>query len=102
MRAAPQFHLPGFFQFVSEDFSAAGTDKGVASPSINHQNQIRETIDQAVSKFLLLVEAPLHFAALGDVHECALIAQDLARAVANGGGGVEANDGGAVFAQQGD
>ena len=89
-----------FFGVVAENFFYARAGEGVLAFGIQHENQVGEAIDQAAREFLLLIEAALHFAALGDVHECAVIAEDAAGCVADDGGGVEANDRVAVFADK--
>ncbi len=101
MGAVAKFHGLRIFNVVSEDFFAARTDKGVAGRRIEHEDEVGEAVDEAAGKFLLLVEAALHLAALGDVHERALIAHHAAGIVANGSSGIQAHDGPAVLPDQG-
>src|SRR5262245_14436793 len=82
----------GFFDVHAEDFFYARADEGVARLCIHDEADIGKTIYEASRKFLLFVEASLDFATGRYVHERALIAHDLPRGIANGGGRVEAND----------
>ena len=88
--------------FVAEDVFEAGADEGVAPLGIDDEDKVGEAVHQTASEFLLLVELLFHGAAFGEIHERALIADDAAGGVANGGSGVEAIDGLAVFAAERD
>src|SRR5229473_2311314 len=101
MGAVAKFHGLRIFNVVSKDFFAARTDKGVAGRRIEHEDEVGEAVDEAAGKFLLLMEAALHLAALSDVHERALIAHHAAGVVADGSGGIQTNDGSAVLSNQG-
>jgi hypothetical protein len=92
----------GFVGVIAEDFFDLGADEGVAPVGVDHEDQVGEAVDETASKFLLLIEALFHSAALSDVGEGALIADDFAGGIADGGGSVEASDGLAVFATEGD
>jgi hypothetical protein len=48
------------------------------------------------------VELALHLAAGGDIQDRTLITNHAAGGVAHGGGGIQANNGSAILAQQGD
>ncbi len=102
MGTVAKCHVLRVFDLVPENIFGTRTHKGVMGGRIEHQDEIREVIDEAAGKFLLLVEAALHLAALGDVHERTLIAHHAAGVVANGSSRVQANDGGAVLANQRD
>src|SRR6267142_2890257 len=102
MGAMPEIDGGDFPRLVTENLLRTRADEGVVGADIEHENEIREAVDQATGKFLLLVEAALHFAPLGDVHNRALISHDMAGAIANGGGGVQANNGCSVLANEGD
>ena len=91
-----------FLRIVAENFFHARAGESVVAVGIQHEDQVGETVDQAAREFLLLIKAALHLAALGDVHERAVIAEDAAGGVAHDGGGVEANDRVAVFANEGE
>ena len=88
--------------FIAENFLEPGADKGVVLVGIDDEDKVGETVDKAASEFLLFVEALFHVAALGDIHDGALIADHVAGGVANGGGGVQANEGLAILAAQSD
>ena len=89
-----------FLGIVAENFFHARAGESVLALGIQDEDQVGEAVDQAAREFLLLIEAALHFAALGDVHERAVIAEDAAGSVAHDGGGVEADDRVAVFADE--
>src|SRR5712692_12008719 len=101
MGAAAKFHVLRVLDLVPEYFFASRTDKGEMARGIEYQDEIGKAIDEAAGKFLLLVESALHLAALGDVHERALIAHYAAGIVANGSSGIQAHDGPAVLPDQG-
>src|SRR5579864_6815946 len=98
MRAAAEFQLHGFFLVVAENLFHAWTYKGVMAAGIRHENEIGETVHPAAGKFLLLIKAVLHLAALGDVHDRTVVANHVAGGVAHGASGVQANDLTAIFA----
>src|SRR5579859_325481 len=98
MRAAAEFQLHGFFLVVAENFFHARTHKRVMASGIRNENEIGVTVHQAAGKFLLLIEAVLHLAALGDVHDRTVVANHVAGGVAHGASGVQANDLTAIFA----
>src|SRR6266403_3050351 len=98
MRAAAKFQVLHVFNVVPEYLFATRTDKVVVGLGIEHEDEIGEAVDEAAGKFLLLVEAALHLASLGDVHERALIAHHASGIVANGSSRVKTDDGGTVFA----
>ena len=102
MSTVAKCHVLRIFDLVPENVFGTRTHKGVMARRIEHQDEIGEVIDEAAGKFLLLVEAALHLAAFGDVHERALIAHDAAGVVANGSSRVQAHDGSAVLANQSD
>src|ERR1700722_954832 len=61
------------FGIVAEDFFDSRACESVTTCGVQHENEIREAIHQAPREFLLLVEAAFHFAALGDIHQRAVI-----------------------------
>src|SRR5271165_2416478 len=87
---------------VAQDFLNLGADESVVLVGIDNEDEVGEAVHKAASKFLLLMEALFDGAALGDVDKGALIAHDVAVAVAYGGSGVEAGEGLAVLATQGE
>src|SRR5216684_8893908 len=102
MGTMPEIHGGDFLRLEAENLFRTRTDESVVAAGIEHENEIREAVDQAAGELLLLVEAALHFAAFGDVHNRALITHDMAGVIANGGGGVQANNGCAVLADKTD
>src|SRR6266852_6107214 len=102
MSAMPKIHGGDFLGLEAENLFRTRADERIVSAGIEHQNEIREAVHQAAGKFLLLVKAALHFAAFGDVHNRALITNNMAGVIAYGGGGVQANDGRAVLADESD
>jgi len=92
----------GFCGFETQNFFYFGANEGVALIGIDDEDEVGKTVDQAAGKFLLLVETLFDGAALGDVDERTLVADDAASGIADGGSGVEANEGLAIFAVQGD
>src|SRR4029077_17668254 len=100
MSTPAKFHALRLFEFVAEHLFATRTDKGVLGSGVENQDKVGEVVDQAAGELLLLVEAALHFAALGDVHKRALIPQHAAGIIANGCGRIEAYDGSAVLTDQ--
>ena len=102
MGAFAESEADDFGRLVAEDFLELGADEGVVALGVNDEDQVRETVDQAAGEFLLLVKLLFDGAALGDVHQRALITNDAAAGVADGGSGVEAIDGLAILAAEGD
>src|SRR5260370_12390380 len=100
MGAAAKSHLLRVLDLVPEYFFASRTDKGEMARGIEYQDEIGKAIDEAAGKFLLLVKSALHLAALGDVHERALIAHYAAGIVAHGTGRSHAHAVIAVLAHQ--
>ena len=100
--AASKLHFTNLVASVAQHFAAPRTDECVTSFSVKNENQIREAVDQPVRKFLLFVEPAFNFAALGNIHQRALITDDLSAGVANGGGGIQTRDENTVLAQKSD
>src|SRR5208337_4494531 len=98
MGALAQGFSDGFRVLITEDFLDSGAGEGVALVGVHHEDQVGETVDEAASKFLLLVKAFFDGAALGDVNYGALIADDAAAGIANDGGGVQAQERMAILA----
>ena len=55
----------------------AGADEAVAFVQINDKDEVRETLQQVALKFFLLPQGLFHGAPLGDVHQRALITDNL-------------------------
>ena len=102
MGAPAKFHALRFLNRISEHFLATRADKGVVGRGVEDEDEIGETVDEAMGKFLLLVEAALHLTPLGNIHDCALVAHNLSAVVTDGGCSVQTYDGGAVLADEGD
>src|SRR5260370_22607594 len=102
MSASAKLHLVRLIHLVAEYFGAAMADKGIVRVGVEHEDEVREVVNETARKFLLLVETAFHLTALGDVHERALVSKDAAAVVADDGGGVQTNDGRAVLADQSD
>src|SRR6266446_10792070 len=100
MRAAAELHALNFFRLIAKDIFHARAHKGEVAGGIHHKDQVRETVDQTASKFLLLVEAALHLAALRNIHQRAVIANDAAASVAYRPRGIQADERLAVLAHQ--
>ena len=69
---------------------------------VQHEDEVGKVVDQAAREFLLLMEAMLHLAPFGDIHDCALIPDHLSARIANGGRAVHAHDRASVFAEKSD
>src|SRR5258708_13074094 len=102
MGAATELHVLGFREVIAQNLVATGADKSVVGVGIQNQDEVRETVHQAVSEFLLLVKLAFDLAAGSDIHQRALVADDFPGGITNGGGGIQASDESAVLAQQGD
>src|SRR6266446_4530934 len=102
MTAVPKIHGGDFLGLEAENLFRTRADESVVGAGVEHENEIREAVDEAAGEFLLLVEAALHFAAFGDVHNRALITNNMAGVIANGSGGVQANNRCAVLADESD
>src|SRR5260370_823139 len=100
MSTATKLHLQDFFGIVAENFFHARAYKRVLAAGIQYQDKIGEADHQPARKFLLLVKAALHLAALGDVHYSAVIANHVAGGIAHRASGVQANDLAAILARE--
>src|ERR1700722_14488562 len=97
-----------FAQRVSEEIGGGApehvlykrTHEGVNAVEIEHCNHVGKTGDQTTDEFLLLVQVSFHLAALADVNDSSLNAQDVAGCVARSGRGNQAVDSSAVLAAQ--
>src|SRR5689334_25007906 len=89
MGASAELHFGVVAGLVAEDIMNARADERVMGAGIENENEIGKTIDEAAGKFLLFIEAAFNFAAHGNVHESALVADDFSGVVADGGGGIE-------------
>src|SRR5258708_10598426 len=102
MGAATELHVLGFREVIAQNLVATGADKSVVGVGIQNQDEVRETVHQAVSEFLLLVKLAFDLAAGSNVHPRALVADDFPGGITNGGGGIPGSDENALPAQQGD
>src|SRR5262249_11073294 len=89
-----EFQIRRFVGLEAENLTDARTDEGVVCGSIQNEDQIGETIDQAARELLLLVETVFDFAPLGDIHERALVTDHRSGGVPDGNSSIEADDGG--------
>ena len=69
IRAASHPLPDQFLRAETENFENLGADKRVAALGIEGDDQVGEAVHQAAREFLFAVEAALHFALLGDIHE---------------------------------
>src|ERR1700694_3522592 len=102
MRSAAELRVQGLVGLVTENVSHAGANKCVTPCDVQGKYEIREAVHQAPCEFLLLIEAPLHFAALRDVHHCAVVTNDVPTGVAHYAGSVQADEYAAVFSRKAD
>src|SRR5579885_710867 len=102
MSAVAELEIRRFLRLKTEHFLDAGTDESVVRSGIENKNEVGKTGDKAPCKLLLLMEAALHFAALGDIHDGALVTGDVTGRIADGGRGIEADDGRAVLPNESD
>ena len=89
VRAAAKLQILRFFRLVTQDVFDARADKGVMAGGIHHKYEVWKTVDQPAGEFLLLVEAPLHLAALRNIHHRSMVANDAAVCVPYGPCGVQ-------------
>ena len=75
---------------ITQQIANAGAGKAVALVQINHQDQVREALQQFLTELFLLPDPHLHGPLLGDVGERALVADDGSIGVPDGARGVEA------------
>src|SRR5207249_12265249 len=78
------------------------TPRPTASTLFPYTTLFRSVVDQAAREFLLLMEPMLHLAPFGDIHDRALVPDDLSASVAHGGGAVHAHDRASIFAEKRD
>src|SRR6266849_10213793 len=100
MRAAAELHALNFFRPIPKDIFHPRAHKGEVAGGVHHKDQVWETVDQAASKFLLLVEATLHFAAFGYIHQSAVIANDTATGVSYSPRGIQTDERPAILARE--
>src|SRR5258706_7172236 len=100
MRTATKLDTQHFLLLVSEDVFHARADKRVMAGAIDHEYQVREAVDQPAGKFLLLIEASLHLAALGNIHQGAVIANDAAAGVPYRSRGIQADERPSILARE--
>src|SRR5713101_7046198 len=100
MSTATKLHLQDFFGIEAENFFHARAYKRVLAAGIQHQDKVGEADHQAARKFLLLVKAAFHLAALGDIHYSAVIANHVAGGIAHRASGVQANDLAAILPRE--
>ena len=79
---------PSFFPInssgrIAENVENLRARKGISRIGVQSDHQIGETVHQAAGEFLLAVQAALHFALLGDVHERSLIPHKFAGRIAD-------------------
>src|SRR5258708_32316121 len=101
MGAATELHVLGFREVIAQNLVATGADKSVVGVGIQNQDEVRETVHQAVSEFLLLVKLAFDLAAGSDIHQRALGAEDFPGGITNGGGGIQRSDENGVPSPQG-
>ncbi len=85
---------------AAQNILHAGAHVGEPAVAVEDGDQVGEVRDEAPHKFLLLVQLPFDFTALGDVDQGPLQARDVAESVADGEAGGEAINHPAVFAAQ--
>src|ERR1700757_1491056 len=76
---------------VAEQVSNSRTYKRVTLVAIDHQNQVWKALQKTAPKLFLFADLPLHLSFFGDINQCALITNDVSRAIPNGARGVHAN-----------
>src|SRR5580698_7994864 len=81
---------------VAEEFADARAHERVLALQVEHQNQVRKAFEQARPELFLVLYPPLQGAFLGDVHQRALIADNLSR-FHHAGGGVHAHRDATIF-----
>src|SRR5712664_2801493 len=101
VRAAANVPILGFFGVVAQDVFHARADKRVMAGGIHHKYEVWKTVDQPAGEFLLLVETPLHLAALRNIHQSAVVANDAAVCVPYGPRGIQADQRPSILARQG-
>src|SRR5262249_22890922 len=88
------------FRVHAKDVFDAWADKCVSALSVQYKNHIGETVYKPTREFLLFVQAALDLAARSDVHQRALITDNLSCVIPNCCCSVEANNGLSIFADQ--
>src|SRR5260370_13144056 len=101
VRAAAKIPILGLFWVVAQDVFHARADKGVMPGRIHHKYEVWKTVDQPAGEFLLLVQAPLHLAALRNIHYGSVVANDAAVCVPYGPRGVQTDQRPSILARQG-
>ncbi len=89
MGAPAEFHLADFVAVIAKNFQASRADKSEIGLGVQNEDQVREAVHKSVGKFLLLVQAAFNFAAFGNVHQRALIANHRTGGIANCRSGVQ-------------
>src|SRR5256884_8066504 len=102
MGTAAKLHVLRFLEGVAQQFPASWADEGVMGVRVQHEDEVGKVVDQAAREFLLLMEPMLHLAPFGDIHDRALVPDDLSASVAHGGGAVHAHDRASIFAEKRD
>src|SRR5207244_10360319 len=90
------------FRVVAEQVTNARADKAVSFIQVDDENQIGKAFEQISLELFLSAERSFHFPAFGDFHQRTLIADDLARGIADGAGGVLKNANASVCAAEDD
>src|SRR5450755_125286 len=80
-----------FGSLITQDHRNFGTDKAIALVGIDDENKVGEAVHQAARKFLFLVETLFDRALGGDIDERSLVTNNFAGAIADGRGGIQAN-----------
>ena len=83
IRAASHPLPDQFLRTETENFENLWADKRVPAIGIEGDDQVGEAVHQAAREFLFAVEAALHFALLGNIHEGSLVAHKLAGGIAD-------------------
>src|ERR1700676_2705805 len=102
MGALVKLLLVVLFGVVAKNVFNARAGESAVARGVEDENQIREAVHQTARKFLLLIQTAFHFAPFGDVHQRAVITNDVAAGIADHRGGVQTNERAAVFAGQSD
>ena len=91
---------PAFPRDAAQQIANARTDKAVAPIQIDHQDQVGEALQQVAAGTLPAAQSFFHLAPLGDIHQRALVADDLARVVPDRARRIQKDAGRAILAPQ--
>src|SRR5947199_394797 len=102
MGTAGRLDVLRFLEGGAQQCPASWADEGVMGVRVQHEDEVGKVVDQAAREFLLLMEPMLQLAPFGDIHDRALVPDDLSASVAHGGGAVHAHDRASIFAEKRD